>query len=193
MKKSLLYLEDDETLAYVTQRALKQSGWDIHHASTLTRLRELIHSTHYNYALLDLKIGNQTSLTLIQEIKKVKDIPIVIVSGYGTIRTAVQAMKFGAIDFLSKPCSVNDILKAFDHAANSQAMDESHALGESQAIADPEQMEKPSLRAIERETIQKALDDNNGNISAAARQLKMHRRTLQRKLQKRHTEVPELR
>lgn len=187
MKKSLLYLEDDETLAYVTQRAFKQSGWDIHHASTLTHLRELIHTTHYNYGLLDLKIGNQTSLSLIQEIKEVKDIPIVIVSGYGTIRTAVQAMKFGAIDFLSKPCSVNDILKAFDHATNSQAMDES------QAIADPEQMEKPSLRAIERETIQKALDENNGNISAAARQLKMHRRTLQRKLQKRHTEVPELR
>lgn len=177
--KSLLYLEDDPALAFVTKRFFQDAGYRVHHASDLDTLRQLIPGRDYHYCLLDLKIGNQSSLTMIQEIKAANNVPIVVVSGYGTIRTAVRAMKLGAIDFLSKPCSLTDVLQAFDELSAPQA-----------PPTDSRSSEALSLKAVEREAIQKALDDNNGNVSAAARQLNMHRRTLQRKLQKKHTEIP---
>lgn len=176
MNKTILYLEDDEALAFVTERALIKKGFIVHYFSSITPLKSALGTLAYDVALLDLKIGNDTSLSLISDIKTNNNVPIVILTGYGTIRTAVQAMKLGAIDFLSKPCSVNEIVSAFEKANNSADNSEK-----------PE-IEKPSLKVIEWESIQKALDDNGGNISAAARQLKMHRRTLQRKLNKRHVE-----
>ena len=177
MIKKLLYLEDDEALAFVTKRAMQKRGFAVEHVATLAALREHLKKADFSHALLDLKIGNDTSIELIDEIKKARDIPIVILTGYGTIRTAVQAIKYGAIDFLNKPCSVDDVISALCATDIEEIIN----------VAS-NNLEKPSLKSIERETIQRALDENNGNISAAARQLKMHRRTLQRKLIKRHLE-----
>lgn len=177
MTKTLLYLEDDEALAFVTTRALQKRGFNVHHAATLDALRASLNRQPFSHALLDLKIGNETSIELIEEIKDKHDIPIVILTGYGTIRTAVQAIKLGAIDFLNKPCNTEEIIAAL--CANDK---------EEITTSISDDLIKPSLKAIERETIQRALDENSGNISAAARQLKMHRRTLQRKLIKRHIE-----
>lgn len=169
----ILYLEDDEALAFVTQRALERRGFSVSHYLTRENVQQTLGQQTFDYALLDLKIGNQTSLDLITEIHQhYPNIPIVILTGYGSIRTAVEAMRLGAINFLSKPCSIDEII---------------HAL-QNQAIADKPtaeaELKTPSLKNQEWELIQKALDENNGNISATARQLQMHRRTLQRKLQK---------
>ena len=173
--KTILYLEDDDALAHITSRTLNRRGYEVIHYATIDELKNNLHTLHFNYALLDLKIGQETSLQLIQHIKEYNDAPIVILTGYGTIRTSVQAMKLGAINFLTKPSSADDILMAFTDPLSN--------IEESEIV-----LQKTSLKTIERETIQQALDDNNGNISAAARQLNMHRRTLQRKLTKRHIE-----
>lgn len=175
MIKTILYLEDDDALAHITSRTLRRRGHDVIHYSSIDELQRNLSNIHFSHALLDLKIGQETSLHLIQYIKAYNDVPIVILTGYGTIRTSVQAMKLGAINFLTKPSSADDILTAFD--------DQNIHLESNNII-----LQKTSLKAVERETIQQALDDNNGNISAAARQLNIHRRTLQRKLIKRHIE-----
>lgn len=186
MSNVLLYLEDDEALASVTKRAFETRGFAVHHFSNINKLTSSLLDIHFTHVLLDLKIGNQSSLDIIGLIKKVpsesKSIrPIVILTGYGTIRTAVQAMKLGAINFLSKPATIDEILAALSHQGN-EVLEPNPLPGEN--------FQKPSLKASEWETIQKALDDNQGNISATARQLKMHRRTLQRKLSKRHLDTP---
>lgn len=178
MNKTILFLEDDESLAFVTKRSLERRGFKVLHSLHLDGIRDLLKNESFDYALLDLKIGNQTSLELIQDIREAADVPIVILTGYGTIRTAVKAMKLGAVDFLSKPSSVEEIIAALEDKAIEDA-----------ALSEQDLAASPSLKSLEREAIQKALDENNGNVSAAARQLKMHRRTLQRKLAKRHTDV----
>lgn len=175
MIKTILYLEDDDALAHITSRTLRRRGYEVIHYLSINELQQNLHNIHFTHALLDLKIGQETSLHLIQHIKKHNNAPIVILTGYGTIRTSVQAMKLGAINFLTKPSSVNDIISAFD--------DQDVNIKDDNII-----LQKTSLKTVERETIQQALDDNNGNISAAARQLNIHRRTLQRKLIKRHIE-----
>ncbi len=171
----LLYLEDDEALAFVTQRALTRKGFTVTHYTTVEAVelafQDNSHDQLWQYALLDLKLGNNSSLELIKQIKQHLNIPIVLLTGYGSITTAVQAMKSGAINYLSKPCSINDIIAAlYDRNATTEISKE---------------IEKPSLKCQEWEAIQQSLKDNDGNVSATAKQLKMHRRTLQRKLQKR--------
>lgn len=173
--QTLLYLEDDDALAYVTQRALQARNYRVEHFSNLADARRGLAEREYHCALLDLKIGNETSLHFIQQIKARLNIPVVLITGYGSIRTTVQAMRLGAINYLSKPCSISDIITALTdaefHNASEQARTQRH-------------VEVPSLRRQEWEAIQRALEQNEGNISATARQLKMHRRTLQRKLAK---------
>lgn len=175
----LLYLEDDEALAFVTSRALSKKGFKVLHFADLANLRSQLGTLEFDAALLDLKIGSNTSLEVLTVVVAERNIPVVVLTGYGTIRTAVQAMKLGAVDFLSKPCSVEEIITAFNN----------HRPVSPRAEIESEELKPPSLKNMEWEAIQKALDDNNGNISAAARQLKLHRRTLQRKLQKRHSEL----
>lgn len=175
MKPIILYLEDDDALANVTRRGLEKRGFEVIHFLSIKELTNQLNNFHFDHALLDLKIGNDNSLRLIKELKEKSQASIVILTGYGTIRTAVQAMKLGAINFLSKPSSIDEILKALSEKSGTYLSEETIPT-----------FDKPSLKAVEWETIQKALDENNGNISAAARQLKMHRRTLQRKLTKRH-------
>ena len=170
----LLYVEDDEALAFVTKRALTRLGYEVHHYLDIESAKTAFANEPFDGALLDLKLGNETSLGLLRDICTATDIPVVLLTGYGSIRTAVQAMKLGAINYLSKPCTVNEIVNA---------LNDRNVLPEEPASTEIETL---SLRGVEWEAIQKALDENNGNISATARQLKMHRRTLQRKLQKRN-------
>lgn len=167
----MLLVEDDEALAFVTKRALEKRGYTVHWFNNLADARASLPKLPLDYALLDLKIGRESSLEFIGQIKQAHpNAPIVLITGYGSIATAVQAMKLGAVNYLTKPCSVEQILGALK---NDAAPIESAA-----------PIEAPSLRRVEWETIQNALEENEGNISATARQLKMHRRTLQRKLQK---------
>lgn len=172
MNGQFFYLEDDEVLAAVTVRALQSRGFGVAHFSGVKAALECTNMCEYSFALLDLKLQDGNSLPVIQPLLQANpDMKIVVLTGYASIATAVQAVKQGAHNYLAKPVAIDDILRAFQ---------ETPAAPAEMAVEDAEM----SLRRREWETIQAALVANNGNISATARQLKMHRRTLQRKLQK---------
>lgn len=170
---SLLLVEDDPIFARVLCRSLQQRDYHVEHAECLETANSLIESTQFHYAILDLNLGKVTSLELIPRlIKNNEDIKILILTGYASIATAVEAIKLGATNYLAKPADMDEILSAL--------------LGQSDSFASRDTIHEPmSVRRLEWEHIQKVLKENDGNISETARQLKMHRRTLQRKLQKR--------
>lgn len=171
-----LLVEDDEAFAHVVSRSLRQREYAVSHASELEQAMSLINSQPFVYAILDLNLGGESSLSLIRPLKtRNPDCRILILTGYASIATAVEAIKLGADNYLAKPADTDEILKAL-------------LMGEAEEAAErnPAQALEPmSVRRLEWEHIQKVLQENDGNISATARQLKMHRRTLQRKLQKR--------
>jgi len=172
-ERKLFYIEDDEALAHVTINALEKRGFSVRHFASLAEVEAQNAMVSYDFALLDLKLGDGNSLSLIDKLLQVNPgTKIVLLTGYASIATAVQAVKLGATNYLAKPATVDDILRAFE------------AQSIVAAVAGEDLVDEMSLRRREWETIQAALAANNGNISATARQLKMHRRTLQRKLQK---------
>ena len=175
-EKRLLLVEDDDVFARVVGRALEQRGFTINHADDSETALALIGTEHFDFAILDLNLGGETSLSLIAPLKqKFQAIRILILTGYASITTAVEAIKLGADNYLAKPADTEEILAAL-LAEKSQ---------ETSSAVEASKLEPMSVRRLEWEHIQKVLQENDGNISATARQLKMHRRTLQRKLQKR--------
>ena len=171
---SLLLVEDDETFARVISRALQQRGYDVTHAATQHDAAQEIARQTFAYAILDLNLGDHTSLELIPLLRnRTHSIRILILTGYASISTAVDAIKLGADNYLAKPADTDEIVAALLAESPQQR---------NETVKEP--MEPMSVRRLEWEHIQKVLKENDGNISATARQLKMHRRTLQRKLQK---------
>lgn len=171
---SVLYVEDDEALARITTRRLEQYNLNVDHYDNISDASAAIANKTFDWALLDLKVGSESSLQLVELlVEAAGNTKSVVLTGYGSIATAVKAIKLGAHNYLTKPASVEDIISSFtDSSVNTgRGVHNSH-------------LNTPSLKEIEWESIQKALDENLGNVSATARQLKMHRRTLQRKLQK---------
>jgi two-component system response regulator RegA len=167
-----LIVDDDITFAQIMQRALIRRGFVVDQFNTPEPAIEAATIECYSKAIIDLKIAQDSGLTLIRNLKSIApNLDIVMLTGYSSISTAVEAIKLGAINYLCKPADIDEILQAFEISES-----EPH-------VALPES--PPSLDRLEWEHIQKALQDNEGNISATARILGMHRRTLQRKLQKR--------
>jgi two-component system response regulator RegA len=170
--EKLLIVDDDLTFAQVMQRALIRRGFNADiFISPEPAIHAMQHDT-YSKAIIDLKIAQDSGLTLIKNLKAIRhDIEIIMLTGYSSISTAVEAIKLGALNYLCKPVDIDEILQAFSIPLSPQE------------IILPEN--PTSLDRLEWEHIQKTLQDNEGNISATARLLGMHRRTLQRKLQKR--------
>ena len=168
----LLLIDDDVTFCAVLRRALLRQGFAVavaHDAHGALEAAERFRPTH---ALVDLKLADESGLHLIKPLLVLNDrMQIVVLTGYGSIATAVQAIKAGAGNYLAKPVDVETVVAAFDSTEEAPA-------GE----GDPAPM---SLSRLEWEHIQRVLDEHGGNISATARSLGMHRRTLQRKLRKR--------
>ncbi|MCK0538186.1 response regulator transcription factor [Alcanivorax quisquiliarum] len=169
----MLIIEDDDALRDQLQRALGSRGWLCHAensvASGLTRLATL---SQLDAALLDLNLGADNGLALIEPIlARFPRCRVLILTGYGSIPSAVAATRRGAHNYLTKPASLADILAALDQDTAQQTPDLPDA--------------PPSLERLEWEHIQRVLDEHEGNISAAARVLGIHRRTLQRRLKKR--------
>mgnify|MGYP000096947649 CR=1 FL=1 len=184
----ILLVEDDETFARVMIKALENREYHVSHASSLEQASSLCAGNSFAYAILDLNLGGETSLKLIPNLKQTNaDIRILILTGYASIATAVEAIKLGADNYLAKPADTDEILSALllgeSEDATGTAINEGTLPGNTSDEAPT--MEPMSVRRLEWEHIQKVLLENDGNISATARQLKMHRRTLQRKLQKR--------
>ncbi|HHJ39949.1 MAG: two-component system response regulator [Methylothermaceae bacteria B42] len=168
----LLLVDDDETFCQVLERALTKRGFSVSIATSLEQGLKLAKALMPEYAVIDLRIGHDSGLQMVQQLKSLDaNTRIVILTGYASIATAVEAIKLGAIHYLTKPADADEILAALHKQEGDAAV---------------EVKDKPlSVKRMEWEYLQKVLMEHNGNISAAARALGMHRRTLQRKLDKR--------
>ena len=170
--EKILIVDDDLTFAQIMQRALVRRGFDVDIFNAPEPAINAAEYQCYTKAIVDLKIAQDSGLALIKNLKTIRpELDIIMLTGYSSISTAVEAIKLGALNYLCKPIEIDEILQAFAITANQQE------------IVLPEN--PTSLDRLEWEHIQKTLQDNNGNVSATARLLGMHRRTLQRKLQKR--------
>ena len=185
--ENFLYVEDDAVLAAVTVRALCRRGFGVDHFTTVKAAREACQPAVYDCALLDLKLEDGSSLELIEYLlQQNPGLKIVVLTGYASIASAVQAIKLGATNYLTKPATIEQILHAFcdETIIANHSTDIANDSADIANVANNSTESLLPLRRVEWEHIQQALADNSGNISATARQLKMHRRTLQRKLSK---------
>lgn len=170
-ERHLLIIDDDECYREVLSRSLSRKGFIMATAASVEEGLVQCKTHDPEYILLDLNLAGQSGLNLIQPLLEiVPEARIVILTGYASIQTAVGALKLGAVQYLPKPASVADILKAL--------LDDNIDIPE---IPDEERL---TVKHLEWEYIQRILGEHGGNIAATARALKMHRRTLQRKLTK---------
>lgn len=170
---SLIVIDDDPLFNRILSRAFAARGYAVSCALDADEALRLVEACRPEYAVLDLNLAGAAGLTLIAPLLAANPAcRIVVLKGYASIATAVEAIKLGAAHYyLAKPTDVDAILAAFgDQAAEGSATAPSTPL---------------SVDRLEWEHIQRVLQENAGNISATARALNMHRRTLQRKLMKR--------
>lgn len=172
MNALTLIIDDDPAFNAILVRTMERRGHPakgaLDPAGALTLAREF----QPLRVVLDLNLNGSSGLALIPELLAINaDCRIVVLTGYASITTAVDAIKLGAIQYLAKPVEIEAILGAFD---NDDGPD----------LDLPAPDEPLSVDRLEWEHIQRVLNENDGNISATARALKMHRRTLQRKLSK---------
>lgn len=174
--RPLLIVDDDATFARVLGRAMTSRGFDVVTTDNADDARALTRRHQPRYCVLDLKLGDENGLRLIPELQSlVPDIRILLLTGYASIATAVEAIKRGAHDYLAKPVDADAVVRALlDGDSGPADVDE---------FADAPDQPLP-LRRLEWEHIQRVLTECEGNISETARRLGMHRRTLQRKLSK---------
>ncbi|OGT21388.1 MAG: two-component system response regulator [Gammaproteobacteria bacterium RBG_16_57_12] len=169
---NLLLVDDDEQFCQVLSQALIKRGFTVHTAHDVEAGIRLAEAVAPEYAVIDLNMPGPSGLVLVERLKRLDNhTRIVVLTGYASIATAVEAIKLGAIHYLAKPADTDDILAAFHRDEGDTAI----------PVAD----RTLSVNRLEWEHIQKVLMECEGNISAAARTLGMHRRTLQRKLAKR--------
>lgn len=168
----LLIIDDDEQLCFVMERAMRRRGYDVVVAHTQAQALAAARQARPAIATLDLKLETDSGLKLLPELLDIAPAcRVVVLTGYSSIATAVEAIKLGAVNYLCKPADADEILHALERDTGDSEVD----------IAD----NPPSVNRVTWEHIQKVLHEHDGNISATARALGMHRRTLQRKLQKR--------
>lgn len=181
---SLLIIEDDLPLLESLSNTLGKRGYIVSKAATLDAAQTIIEKTSFDFYLLDLNVLNESSLQLIPQIKaRNPSAIIVIMTGFASIATAVEAIKLGATNYLTKPLSLNTVIQTFQEEEERLKAPPISEANEERPETDPD-FKPLSVKRLEWEHIQNTLKANNGNISETARQLNMHRRTLQRKLQK---------
>jgi two-component system response regulator RegA len=169
---SLLLVDDDPVLCTVMARALGARGFDVTVAHSIEEAMRAVEAESPEYALVDLKLGEQSGLKLVSQLKAADpQTRVVILTGHGSIPTAIEAIKLGANYYLTKPADADEVVAAFAHESGDDSL--------------PVDSKPMSVERLEWEYIQRVLHENGGNVSATARALSMHRRTLQRKLQKR--------
>lgn len=176
MDKRCLIVDDDPVFRESLTRSLKRKGYQCQaHDSAESALADLAQQPPFERALIDLKMGGASGLTLIAPLRQHSpNCRILILTGYASIATSVAAIKAGADNYLVKPAPLADIIAALEDEPSTAVS------------AEISVQERPiSVERLEWEHIQRVLLENNNNVSATARQLGMHRRTLQRKLEKR--------
>ncbi len=169
--KSLLIVDDDNPLRDRLARAMGKKGFHVTQAESVEKGINQTKNSPPAFAIIDLRLGDGSGLKVVEEIKKYKkDSRVVMLTGYGNIPTAVEAVKAGAIDYIPKPADADDVENAL------------LALPKSKAIPPKDPM---SADRVKWEHINRIFELCNRNVSETARKLKMHRRTLQRILSKR--------
>jgi two-component system response regulator RegA len=170
-KPRLLLVDDNENHCWALTRAFEKRGYAVKAAPSATAACGVLQDWQPEYAVVDLRMPGPTGLTLIPRLKAAfPDVRIVMLTGYASIATAVEAIKLGAMQYLVKPVDAHTVEAAFHHDGGDTAVPSSDAL--------------LSVERLEWEYIQRVLAEQHGNISATARALNMHRKTLQRKLGK---------
>jgi two-component system response regulator RegA len=169
---SLLLVDDDATFREVLTQALTRRGFQVSSAANVASALLLAETNPPEYAVVDLKMPGASGLQLVTRLKQLDEhTRIVMLTGYASIATAIEAIKLGATHYLAKPADVDEIVMALKRGD-----------GDANMALNPR---PPSVERMEWEHIQRVLGENDNNISATARALNMHRRTLQRKLAKR--------
>ena len=170
--KTLIIVEDDEAFARTLARSFERRDYIVHVVHGAVDLERALETVRPDYAVVDLKLRNGSGLPCIRTLHDHDAATrIVVLTGYASISTAVEAIKLGASHYLAKPCNTDDIEAAF-HREEGDA-------------ATPISTRSSSIKTVEWEHINEALADTGFNISETARRLGMHRRTLARKLDKR--------
>jgi two-component system response regulator RegA len=167
VSRSVLIVDDDLGFRATLVRAFERRGWDCRQAATFDEALRFAHEESPEHAVVDLKLGDANGVELVQKLLEIDpSTRIVLFTGFGSIATAIEAMRAGAVHYLTKPADVNDLIAAFDGDSRP---------GDAEIVV-------PSLDRVEWEHIQRVLHTCRGNVSHAAKHLGIHRRSLQRKL-----------
>ena len=171
MSQTILIIDDDDVFAQTLKRSFSRRGYEAWTANNIGEAKEHF-LKHPYFAVIDLKIDDESGLSALNLLlESSPETKALILTGYSSISTAVKAIKLGAQNYLCKPANTDEIIKALTNP---------------DTITDTVIEDNPiSVDRLEWEHIQRVLNEHDGNISATARALNMHRRTLQRKLQKR--------
>lgn len=172
MKTRILVIDDEQPYRDRLVRAFQARGHDARAAADGPSALNILSEFVPERAVLDLKMPGQGGLVVLKELlSELPDLKVILLTGYGSIASALEAVRNGAIDYLTKPADADQILVAFDKPG-----------GVTDSNEPPHEV--PTLDRVEWEHIQRVLSECSGNISEAARRLNLHRRTLQRKLDK---------
>lgn len=171
-ERLLLIIEDDAAFARTLGRSFERRDYEVLLAASLDQATELLKDRSPGYAVVDLKLNGSTSGLACVKMLHQHDpaMLIVVLTGFASINTAVEAVKLGACQYLAKPSNTDDIETAFGHVAGSSEIGLTNRA--------------TSIKTLEWERIHQTLAETNFNISETARRLGMHRRTLARKLDK---------
>ena len=170
-KHSIIIVDDDMVFCKTLARSLIKRDYEVLVAHNLSGLQAIPNLTDMHFGIVDLRLGEDSGLKVIKYLLAANaDMNILMLTAYASIATTVEAIKLGAKNYLTKPASIDEILEKLNStsATGEVPIEDSHL----------------SVKRLEWEHLQKVLLEHDGNISAAARALNMHRRTLQRKLQK---------
>ncbi len=171
-RRILAIVEDDVAFARTLKRSFERRGYEVHVAHDHDALLAVLETHRPGYAVVDLKLAGASGLVCVQALRATDAaMRIVVLTGFASIATAVEAIKLGASYYLAKPSNTDDIEAAF-----------SRSEGDTEAAIDGRQS---SIKTVEWEHIHQTLVETDFNISETARRLGMHRRTLARKLEKR--------
>jgi two-component system response regulator RegA len=176
-KPSILLVDDDERFRSRMTRAFEERGYEAQQAEGHDDAITIAERESTEYAVVDLRMPGKSGLEVVRALHRIDPATkIVVLTGYGSIATALEAMRLGATHYLTKPADVDEVIASFDRdgAQRTQAA----------PSAESEAPQTPSLARVEWEHIQRVLTDCGGNITKAAEKLGIHRRSLQRKLSK---------
>lgn len=171
--RTLLIVDDNEILRDRMARAFTDRGFQVQMAANYDEALLAAREESPEWAIVDMRMPGRNGLEVVRDLIAVDpQTRIIVLTGYGSIATAIDAVRLGAINYLQKPADADDIIAAFSRGEQPPMSASDH------------DYQAPSLARAEWEHIQRVLADCGGNISEAARRLDIHRRTLQRKLER---------